>query len=168
MKKLTLIIATTLLAGTFAHAGPFNTQALKQPVLQQKLAMPSPGKPNLVVDSIGWRDEICHSPCNQQLKRDLHINKPCSPLTVTVRNTGQSRAGNFTLRVNYLNWHSNAANRQVTVNGLNAGESKTIVFSGSLDIGYYNADANFLARVDSTSSVSESNETDNTRTSRFN
>lgn len=166
MNKLNLIIASTLLMSTVAHAGPSlmmqkqtlnKTQILKtiKPVL----------KANLVAQNISMQAEICATAC-AEVKRELKIDKPCSPVTVSVRNTGNANASSFRVKLQYIDWKGQSKILYKTVmGGLARGQSKSVIFnSGANKVGYYRINSPFRATVDDNSRISESNEQDNIKT----
>ena len=60
-------------------------------------------KPNLIITSVGSRDEICSDACSSTLKK-MGLGKPCSPIIVTVKNIGSANAGTFGVNLSYPHW----------------------------------------------------------------
>lgn len=150
------------------HSGPATPMHLTALQTNENLRMKLPkGKPNLVITTLGWRGEFCGINCSE-VREDLKIDKSRCPLFITVKNNGNANAGNFIVEVQYTDWKGNPARRAKTINSLNAGQSKSIEFTGSTAVDYYRYDKPFKAFADKTNNIAESNENDNTKTVTLN
>ena len=123
-------------------------------------------KPNLIITSVGPRDEICSDTCGLTLK-EIGLGKPCSPVRIYIKNTGTANVGNFEVTLRYTPWDGSISSITRPIAGLARGQSKYVELNNHLSVKAYKLNKPFNVEVDSGHIVNESNENDNKKTVYF-
>ncbi|HEC20713.1 MAG TPA: hypothetical protein ENI97_15475 [Gammaproteobacteria bacterium] len=173
MKTTTYLIALScLLASSLSLAGTEQFQgvrslnvtpnAAKQPQVINRLNL----KPDLVITSLGFNNEICTQTCSPQWANELGItrlNDRACAFQMIVKNQGNaaSNAGKVTLRYPSM---GGPVRLTATMSRLRAGESKTLIIPFNKSRPrylYWLSNGRLKGKVDISNTSLESNEGNN-------